>query len=69
MAPDLDVESFLCGEGEADLLRSNAFSGDSLRDCADLSLALVTVSSQLSLADFAGEFALIRVGCPGVMVM
>ena len=69
MASALAAESFLCGEGEVDLLRSKAFSGDSLRDCADLSLALVTVSSQLSLADLDGEWALIRVGCPGVMVM
>ena len=69
MASALAVECFLCGEGEVDLLRSKAFSGDSLRDCADLSLALVTVSSQLSLADLDGECALIRVGCPGVIVM
>ena len=55
MASALAAESFLCGEGEVDLLRSKAFSGDSLRDCADLSLALVTV-----LVAKVGSLALIE---------
>jgi len=60
---------FLCGEGEIDLLRSNTFSGEEFLDCADLSRALVTVSSVLSFADLEGECSLIRVGFPGPIVM
>ena len=60
---------FLCGDGDFDLFRSNTLSGDVFRDWADLSLALVTVSSVLSLADLEGECSRIRVGFPGPMVM
>jgi hypothetical protein len=70
VASSLVADSFLCGrQGEVDVFRSNAFSGDACLDWADLSLAVVTVSSQLSLADFDGECSLIRVGFPGPMVM
>lgn len=60
---------FLCGEGEIDLLRSNILSGEEFLDWADLSRALVTVSSELSFADFEGECSLILVGLPGPIVM
>jgi hypothetical protein len=60
---------FLCGEGEVLLLKSNDLSGDEGLDCADLSRALVTVSSLVNFADLAGECSLIRVGFPGSIVM
>jgi len=57
---------FLCGDGEHGRLK---FNGEPLRDWANRSLALVTVSSELSLADFAGECSRILVGFPGPIVM
>lgn len=47
-------------------MQSNDLSGD---EGLDLSLALVTVSSLLSFADFAGECSLILVGLPGSIVI
>lgn len=60
---------FLCGEGEVHLFEFKTLNGEEFLDCADLSLALVTVSSQLNLADFEGDCSLILVGLPGPMVI
>ena len=60
---------FLCGEGELCRLRSKFLSGELCLDCADRSLALVTVSSEDNFADFAGECSRILVGLPGPMVI
>lgn len=60
---------FLWGEGDVDLFKSNALNGEEFLESADLSLADVTLSSELNLADFEGECSLIRVGFPGPIVM
>lgn len=58
---------FRMGEGELCRFKSIFRKGDA--PLANRSLAVVTVSSGLSLADFAGECSLILVGFPGPMVM
>ena len=60
---------FLWGEGDVDLFKSNTLNGEEFLESADLSLADVTLSSELNLADFEGECSLIRVGFPGPIVM
>jgi len=69
LALDLLSLVFLWGEGDVDLFRSNTLNGEEFLESADLSLADVTLSSELNLADFEGECSLIRVGFPGPIVM